>query len=260
MERRELGDGGYVLTSAAMERAGFLVAFTERTGGVSTEPRFSSLNLSYSSGDESSLVARNREHVTMTLGTGPFTVGGQVHGAAIAEIDATLAGRGFDGPEGVIANTDGLTTASAGISVAVATADCAPVVLASEPEGRIAVIHSGWRGTAAGIVEKGLSLFTDAATVIGAVGPCAGGCCYEVDDALVDQVDAGVAGDAVVRRSPTGRPFLDLAATIAGSLRSLGVGTVETADLCTIHEEERFFSHRRQGPCGRQFAIGMRMG
>lgn len=255
LERRQITPGAYALVSTAMEKDGFLAAFTERPGGASTGSRFSALNLSYSSGDDPKLVAANRELVITSLGTGPFAVGGQVHGSELASVGRSRAGSGYLGPDGVIPDTDGLHTRTAGVALAVATADCAPVILAGD--GRIAVVHAGWRGVAAGIVDKAIGLFEAPASVRAVVGPAAGSCCYEVGEDVVLAVTSGTAGLPVIAGKP-GRPRLDLAATIAGTCRALGLRKVEVAGLCTIHEEERFFSHRRQGPCGRQFAIGMK--
>ncbi|MCJ7832308.1 MAG: polyphenol oxidase family protein [Actinobacteria bacterium] len=255
LDRREIAPGAYALVSTTLENEGFLAAFTERSGGASSEPRFSSLNLSYSSGDDPTIVGRNRDLVTSALDAGPFAVGGQVHGSRLAAVGSGRAGSGYDGPQGVIPETDGLHSKTARVSMAVATADCVPVILAGE--GRICVVHAGWRGVAAGIVDRSIGLFSDVKSMRVAIGPAAGGCCYEVGEDVVAAVASGTAGQVVTTKE-SNRPHLDLAATIASTCRALGVSKVEVAGLCTIHEEDRFFSHRRQGPCGRQFAIAMK--
>lgn len=257
MERRDLGGGAFAMVPPAMERDGFLAAFTERTGGVSEPERFASLNLSYSSGDSPTRVAANRDKVTSALGVGPFAVGGQVHGARVADVGPGRAGSGYRGPDDVIPATDALTTRSRGVALAVATADCVPVVLASAAEGRLAVVHAGWRGTAAGVIQRAAARFSDPRSVRAAIGPCAGGCCYEVEEDVVLAVAAGLDTGVVSTRRGS-RYLLDLGATIAKVLRGSGIRRIDAAGLCTIHEEERFFSHRRQGPCGRQFAIAVR--
>jgi len=258
LERRELHSGAFALVSSALESDGFIAAFTERSGGVSAEPRFASLNLSYSSGDDPQNVSRNRVLVTAALGTGPFAVGGQVHGAALASVGPEEVGSGFDGADGVIPATDGLHSSSRAVALAVATADCAPVILGSAREERLAVVHAGWRGIAAGIVEAAALLFDDPSGVRAAIGPCAGVCCYEVGEEVVEAINAGTAGGAVSRRK-SGRLSLDIPATIESGLREMGVREIEVSGLCTIDLSERFYSHRRDGPCGRQFAIGMRL-
>lgn len=256
-ERRDLPVGGHVLVSTSLERVGVLAAFTERTGGVS-QGAFASLNLSYSSGDDAERIAENRKRLVEGLGCGPFALGGQIHGADLVEVTSRLAGAGFDGPEGVIPGCDGMWTDEPGRALAIATADCVPVVFAEEGGGgRIAGVHAGWRGVAAGIVGRAASLFDDPTRVRVAIGPAAGVCCYEVGPEVIEAVSAQVPGGAVVDERG-GRHFLDLVASIRRILVPAGMREIEDAGLCTITERERFFSHRRDGPCGRQLAVAVR--
>lgn len=260
MQRRSLGNHAAVgLESTAFREAGFLGLFTERTGGMSTAP-FASLNLSYSSGDKAGNVAANRQQVIDALEIAPFAVGGQVHGSHIVHVGSSRAGSGWDGPDSVIPDTDGLSTKSRQVPLAIATADCVPVLLSSPTEGRVAAIHAGWRGTAAGIVDKAVDLFTEPTNLLAVIGPAARGCCYEVGVDVALSVAAGTAGGAVTEQRG-GRTYLDLPRSIAETLRVLGVRQVEDEGSCTIHEQDRFFSHRRDGsPGGRQFAIAQRNG
>jgi YfiH family protein len=239
-----------------LEERGFLAAFTERSGGVS-DAEFASLNLSYSSGDDPARIAANREHVIEALDIPPFALGGQVHGAKLAAVGPSKAAAGFESSEGVLSGHDGLHTKTKGLPIAVATADCVPVILGSSAEGRVAAIHAGWKGIAAGIITTAAALFDEPSSVAAAIGPAAGPCHYEVGEDVAFAVSAAVPDGAVLERRD-GRVFLDLPGSIAAIMRASGVDDVEIAGLCTIHEDERFFSHRRDGPCGRQMAIAMR--
>jgi hypothetical protein len=257
LERKPLGDGR-ILRSRRLEAEGFLAVFTERTGGSSEGP-FATLNLSYSVGDDDGCVSSNRSSLILSLGIPPFAVGGQVHGANVFRVDAADAGRGFGGPAETIPATDAMVTNEPDLPMAVATADCAPVILASPREGAAAIVHAGWRGIAAGVVSGAALAFEDPAGVLAAIGPAAGPCHYEVGD----EVEAAVAAaspSGVRSERRRGRRFLDLAGTIEGILRDLGVRTIDAEKSCTIHEEQRFFSHRRQGVSGRQMAMVMKMG
>ena len=248
--------GGHALVSQPLEEAGFLAAFTERDGGVS-EHEFASLNLSYSSGDDPDGIAENRRRVIESLSIEPFALGGQVHGADIREVTQERRAAGFDGSEGVISSTDGLWTDASNRSIAIATADCVPVILGSAPQGRVVAVHAGWRGVADGIVRGAAELFERHGDVIAAIGPAAGPCCYEVGPEVVEAVSEAVPGGAVVDRRE-GRIYLDLVSSIRQVLTEEGIGTVHDSGLCTISERDRFFSHRRDGPCGRQLAIAVR--
>ncbi len=219
-EHRSLGRRGAALISGSLGRAGFLAAFTERTGGASARP-YDSLNLSQAVGDDDENVRSNR------------------------------AGR--------VAHTDGLFTSSAGVPLAVLSADCLPIAMASPRSGILAVVHAGWRGLAAGILAGAAAAFADPGDVHAAIGPAIGPDHYEVGEEVVAAVSAGSGSGAVTQRRG-GRVFLDLAATARGALRALGIEKVDLAGVCTACERRRFFSHRRDGGrTGRQALVAVRL-
>jgi YfiH family protein len=257
-ERRPLATGGYALVATTLERAGFLAAFTERTGGSSSAP-FDSLNLSQVMGDDRADVGSNRDRVVLGLGLGaPFALPEQVHAAGIARVDGSNAGAGFDDPADRLPGADAIVTSEAGAPVGVLTADCLAVAMASPDDGTLAVVHAGWRGLAAGILALAAREFADPSDVLAAVGPAIGPDHYEVGAEVVDGVSAAADGAAVVERRE-GRAFLDLAATAEGVLRSLGVASVDVAGVCTACEPGRFYSHRRDGGAtGRQGLFAVR--
>jgi polyphenol oxidase len=256
LERRSLGDGLTALVSESLERHGFLVAFTERTGGISAPP-FDAMNLSAATGDDPGAVLGNRIRVCRALDIEPFAVVGQVHGSVCFPVEAAAAGSGFDPRRGgePVAPADAMVTVSPGVSLGILVADCVPIALASPEEGRIAAIHAGWRGLAGGIVNAAVATFADPATVRAAVGPAIGPDHYEVGEEVVDAVTR-LAGQATLANPLDRRLRLDLAGTAAGLLRALGIREVEAASLCTACEPKRFYSHRRDGPAtGRQALI-----
>jgi purine-nucleoside/S-methyl-5'-thioadenosine phosphorylase / adenosine deaminase len=258
-EHRSLGRDGSALVSTSLERAGFLAAFTERLGGVSPEP-FDSLNLSLAVGDDDRNVHTNRGHVVEGLGLpGPFALPEQVHGAVVAEVGPARAGAGFHDLSGRAAGADALTTSSVAVPLAVLTADCLPIAMASPRAGVLAVVHAGWRGLAAGILGRAAARFADPADLIVAIGPAIGPDHYEVGEEVVRAVASASDSGAVVERR-RGRPFLDLAATASAALADLGIPRVDVAGVCTACEPGRLFSHRRDGPpTGRQALVAARL-
>lgn len=260
-ERRDLGHGANALVSNELAEIGTFAAFTERTGGVSVAP-FDSLNLSFSVGDDPADVRSNRGRVVDSLGIAPFALAGLVHGAKIARIGRARAGAGFEDPEGVVAGADGLTTSTAGIPMAVTSADCVPIVFASPVEPAVLVIHAGWRGFAKGILARAAAAFERPGEARVAVGPAIGPCHYEVGEDVAVAVAAASESGAVVSRRGA-RRTLDLAATARQTLLACGVGKVEDTGLCTACERARFFSHRRdagdEGTTGRHVAIAVRL-
>ena len=104
----------------------------------------------------------------------------QIHSAEVLNAVPGCAGQG-----------DALFTASPGLVLTVATADCVPVLLASS--GKIAAVHAGWRGAVGGVVEAALAHFAEPANEITAwMGPSIGPCCYEVGAAVGAAVRASV--------------------------------------------------------------------
>lgn len=240
-----------------LEAEGFLVSFTERTGGVSEGP-YASLNLAFRTGDERPRVLTNRARLRTALRIAEFAVPRQVHGTHLISVGRTRAGLGF-AKSGTRLEADALSVSLRRTPVAVLTADCVPLALVSPSERRAVVVHAGWRGLAAGIVGRALRTFAKPTGVLAAIGPAIGACHYEVGADVALAVSGGSEAGAVVRRRD-GRLFVDLAATVRRSLRVDGVRSIEDADICTACEETRFFSHRRDGRrTGRQALIAMRM-
>ena len=256
-ERRSLGSSGHALVSRSLEEAGFLAAFTERTGGASPAP-FASLNLSLAVDDDPTCVAENRDRVVDALGIPSFATAEQVHGPTAARVGPTRAGAGYRDHRSRIPAADALVTGATGVPIAVLTADCLPVAMASPSAGVLAVVHAGWRGLAAGVLASAARSFAAAQDVRAAIGPAIGPCHYEVGDDVAAAVDAGSGAGAVTERRG-GRLFLDLPRTAAAALGSLGIRRVDVAEVCTACEPRRLFSHRRDGPrTGRQALIAVR--
>ena len=131
--------------------------------------------------------------------------------------------------------------------MAVSIADCVPVFLA-HPSGAAALLHSGWRGTEARIVEQGIAAFVSrglaAAELRMHLGPAICGKCYEVSA----DVATRLLGSTQPKRT------VDLRGIIADHARSRGVRHVTTTPKCTKCDNDRFFSHRA-GDAGRQVAV-----
>jgi hypothetical protein len=250
LERRRLKADLHALVSPELEGLGFLVAFTERTGGVSSG-QFWSLNLGAETGDHPDLVRENRRRARLALGVAELVSVRQVHGTRFLSVRGPASNAGS--PVG-----DGLITRAGGVPLTVMVADCVPLVLASRAEEMLVAVHVGWRGLAAGIVPIALRCFTAPSRVSAAIGPSVGPCHYEVGNEVVDKVLTGTEGKAV-RTDDEPNPRLDLAGTVEAVLRGGGVPMVDRAEECTACEPARFFSHRRDGTTGRQAVVAVRL-
>jgi polyphenol oxidase len=225
-----------------MSLPGASVTFSNRLGGVSEGP-YSSLNLGVLTHDDPGNVVENRRRLAAGAGLSADRVamGRQVHGADLREWVALPADPVYARPGGGVDEVDGHVTGLPGLGLLVLAADCFPVALSDGT--RAAMLHCGWRGVAAGIVESGVAALGPG--VAAAVGPGIGACCYEVGPEVLAAF-AGLDGVAQGR-------MLDLRAVISLKLERAGVRRVEHLEHCTSCREDLYFSHRRDaGLTGRQ--------
>jgi len=155
----------------------------------------------------------------------PWTLLRQVHGPRAIVVEEPGGATGEP--------ADAAVTAESGAALAVLTADCAPVALGS-PEGILGVVHAGWRGTRAGVVEAAVTAMRrlGATRVEAVLGPCIHACCYSFGD---DDL-AGMAsryGEAVRSTDRSGAPALDLPAAVRIALHNAGAKVVGDASVCT---------------------------
>lgn len=256
LERRIL-NGLAVQVSLGAEAEGFLVGFTERSGGVSRGV-FGTLNLGLPTEDHPERVSTNRARVCAALGIPPFACGRQVHGARVERVGPPRAGAGFSDPGDAVAGADGLVTSSRGVPLAVLVADCVPLALLDPNRGALAVVHAGWRGVASGIVPAALRRVGEPNDIRAVIGPSIGVDHYEVGEDVVRAVSSASDAGARTRRSG-GRLYLDLPDTVATVLEGHGVRAVERSGECTACQPDRFFSYRRDGRTGRQALIAVRL-
>lgn len=169
----------------------------------------------------------------------------QVHGSRVV-----VHGSGWDGWLRVD-DADGHVTVERELALAIGIADCVPVFI-GHPRGGIALLHSGWRGTAARIVERGIEALSQRGFATPELrvhlGPAICGSCYEVGADVYRRI---------TRRESSGTSScVDLRAIIASDARAAGVRHITMSPCCTRCDNERFFSHRA-GDVGRQLAVMM---
>lgn len=202
-------------------------------------------NLSSVGGSDHEHGLSARERLCQQLGLRRLARGYQVHGTVVWRV---LEDRQAAAPEDIRpeAEADGQATNMCEVGMMVLTADCLPVALGAG--GAVAMVHAGWRGLAAGVLEEGVRALRELGgegDVAAIIGPGAGPCCYEVGE----EVHTAFAG---AHRS--GR-HIDLKALARDRLRAAGVAGVRDTEVCTICDE-RFFSYRREHAfAGRQSGV-----
>jgi YfiH family protein len=154
--------------------------------------------------------------------------------------------------EAAVPGVDAILTMEPGLALAVLVADCAPVLLADPVARIVGAAHSGRPGTAAGVVsalvERMVERGARPARMVATIGPAVCGACYEVPEALRDEV-AAVAPDAYAT-TRQGTPGLDIRRGITAQLATMGVADIRLDARCTM-ETPDLFSFRRDGRTGR---------
>jgi hypothetical protein len=171
----------------------------------------------------------------------------QVHGRDVVRAEAC---RADPAPA-----ADAVISCEPGVRIGVVTADCVPVLCASPLGDRVAAIHVGWRGLAAGVVAASLDALRREGEIgdfVAAIGPHIGPCCYEVDAPVLDALrhPLGAAVAAASRPTRPGHARIDLGALVAAALESAGLARTRIGRLpecCTRCDAERFHSYRRDG-------------
>jgi len=219
---------------------------TERDGGDSCG-QYASLNLAGHVGDSADTVMANRCALVrrLNLSSEPLWLE-QVHGPDVLDLDAEPPGR-----------ADGAVTSTLERVCAVLTADCVPVLLAARDGSRVGAAHAGWRGLAAGVLTAAVARMGGSPAALQAwLGPAIGPMNYEIG---ADVRNTFVVADpnCDVHFAPTrpGHWHADLYGLARASLALAGVTAVYGGSHCTFSEPERFFSHRREAPCGRMATL-----
>ena len=231
-------EGGaiYVAPEKGPEGAG--IFFFTRLGGTS-DPPYDSLNVSKKVGDSPEAVDENLSVIREAMIGRPAAWVRQVAGDNMVRVYEP----GFAG------EADALVTAEPDLCLSMAVADCVPVALVGERE--VGMVHSGWRGTLAGVSGKAAHRL-GGSRVRAYIGPSIRRCCYEVSAELAAEFAAEFGEEVVSGRN------LALQAAIRVDLESAGV-EVNDLGLCSGCRPDLFYSHRMQGPLtGRNLASVVR--
>lgn len=244
------------LTFPLLERTGMVRhLFTTRMGGTS-RGIYSTMNLSYTRGDDKAAVDENYRRIAGVLGCEleDIVCSDQTH-----TVNLRVVGR-QDGGKGILVprdyqDIDGLLTNEPGLVLATFYADCVPLYFVDAKKRAVALAHSGWRGTVARmgrrVVEKMQEVYgTDPKDLVAAVGPSICQACYEVSgdvaDAFIREFRKPGQEEQILIDKGNGKYQLDLWRANEIVLEEAGIpaGQIQVTDLCTCHNSEYLFSHR----------------
>jgi len=199
-------------------------------------------------GDSDEAVNKNRQLLVAALDLPAAPVWmRQVHGADV--LDAEQLKPGMAG--------DGVVTGAVNVVCGIQTADCLPLFLCSHDGRRIGLLHVGWRGLAAGIVESGLRALTTSPTdVLAWLGPAIGPRAFEVGEDVYGALVYDDPSAAAFAAGPAGKWHADLYRLVELRLARAGVSDCYyDRSLCTYSQPELFFSYRRERNCGRMASV-----
>lgn len=273
--KQQKGNISYI-TFSKLEATGMVKhLFTTREGGVS-EGEFSSLNLSYTRGDDSAHVDENYRRVAKALGceVADIVCSDQTHTVNIRQVSARDKGKGVVFPKDYT-DVDGLITNEPGIVLATFYADCVPLYIVDTKNCAIGLSHSGWRGTVQKMGEVTLQAMSQVygtcpEDVRVAIGPSICQSCYEVSEdvakefmaafpnaeqyereyrscfAEIDETEQIEDKRCLCYRKENGKYQLNLWFANYMVFREAGVTQeqIEITDLCTCCNSELLFSHR----------------
>lgn len=218
---------------------------TLRTGGVS-DGSFASLNPAAHVDDNSDNVAENRRRIQqmLRLPAQPIWLR-QVHGNVAVDADEC------DG----LAQADASYSAQAGTVCAVLTADCLPLLFTNVEGTKIAAVHGGWRGLLGGVIEQTLTVFSSRDLWVW-LGPAIGPDCFEVGDEVRQAfMDKSTDFAAAFRQCAERKWLADIYRLARIILAQQGIEQSYGGGFCTVIEEDRFYSYRRDGETGRMATL-----
>lgn len=245
-----------------------LAGFTTKHGGKSNGD-FQSNNLGLHVQDIPENVNLNRASLAENLGfpTNSWACAEQTHEDHIVKITPELTGYGAMDYNESIKGTDGFYTKENNTLLTLCYADCVPLFYYAPDHSLIGVAHAGWKGTVKNIAGKMIQLWeltekVSPSEIQVAIGPSIDGCCYIVDELVIQQVK-----EALPHYSPTDKLYMEkVAGQFALNLKEVnkqlliqaGVSedNILTSTLCTSCEDKLFFSHRRdKGSTGRMLSF-----
>ncbi|MBE6809633.1 MAG: peptidoglycan editing factor PgeF [Ruminococcaceae bacterium] len=229
--------------------------FSTRLGGVS-DGQYSTMNTSFSSGDEFTNVEENYRRLCGAVGIDVknLVLSRQTHTNNVRIVAKSDCGTGYTRPS--FQDVDGLITNESGVALVTQYADCTPLLFCDPVKHVCATSHAGWRGTVSGIgrvtVEKMINEFgCDPSNIIAAIGPCICQNCYEVDTPVLDAfAESGIDITGVFCEGRDENHFmLNLVEANKNILLSAGIKeeNIDVSDICTCCNAGELHSHRATG-------------
>ena len=239
--------------------------FSTRLGGTS-KGIFSSMNLSFSRGDDKTCVSKNFELFADSIGTTPehMVYAMQTHTTNVLKVGKDECGMGVT-RERNFTDIDGLITNEPGVCLVTSYADCVPLYFVDVQKRCIGLSHSGWRGTVGKIGIQTVKMMaqefdSNPQDIIAFIGPSICQDCYEVSQDVADEFLKAYSKEEIahILISKSNKKFqLNLHQANKYNLLDAGLKpeNIFVTDICTCCNPDLLYSHRaskgqRGGLCG----------
>lgn len=237
------------------------IYYTTKEDGVSVGP-YAGFNLGLHVEDDVKSVLKNRYGLEKNIRKKLVWMN-QTHSNVVKFVDykdAQSAKGMSSGTEAISlgVEADGIVTIDKSVALCVLTADCLPLLLASEDKKVVAAVHCGWKGMQSGIIRNTIALMRRCtfAPIYAFIGPCIGPMSYEVGPELLEQFcNANPKSKEEFEAQGNGKYLCSLPGLCSMFLNDLGIDNIKNSNLDTYAEDSKFFSYRRENVTGRIASI-----
>ncbi|NRB40995.1 MAG: peptidoglycan editing factor PgeF [Pseudomonadales bacterium] len=242
--------------------AHIVAGVTDRSGGCSTQG-FSSNNMALHVGDDAKQVLQNRQQLKQQLIQDDqlstnlkWQWLNQVHGVAVTTASASTIE--------AVPDADAAVTQEHDLACSVMTADCLPILLSDAEGTTVAAIHAGWRSLCHGIIENTVARMKEklgCGELMAWFGPAIGATQFEVGLDVYQAFQQGAVGDFSVQAfsvQDDGKYLADIYQLAQLRLQHCGVDAFYGGQFCTVLDNKRFYSYRRDGQTGRMASFIVR--
>ena len=215
--------------------------FSTRLGGVSKEPHLAEMNLGMNLGDDPLAVEENYRRMADAVGfkADSIVFTNQIHSATVLTVGKENIGHTYD--------CDGFVAKDKGVTLAVRTADCVPILFYDGKAEVIGAVHAGWRGTVDRIQQNAVramcELGASAENITAIIGACIHKCCYKVGEDFYNTLCQKLGRD-MTDRYVSADMYADLVGLNIELLEEMGVKNITASPDCTCCKSDLYFSHR----------------
>lgn len=164
-----------------------------------------------------------------------------------------------------LSNTDGIIVTKEGIAGMLFFADCTPLILYSKKDRIFALLHAGWKGSAANIAGKAVEIMhqklgVEPENIKAAIGACISKCCFEINEDVAQKLTLSLKNrhnNAIEERG--GKIFADLKKINSSQLIEQGIKDIDIMEYCSVCQNDLFFSYRKENSTAKRHAITAQM-